>query len=87
MNIGTTVTLGVIAIELKTTVLCLFVVVCCVRCSGRSELESREAVQKIGFGLQYYRMIFLNDNLDGIYSIFSELTSVHRLHATRTSQR
>ena len=37
-------TLGVVAIELKTTMLCLFVVVCCcVRCSDRSEV-----VQKIG---------------------------------------
>ena len=40
VNIGIITTLGVIAIELKTTVLCLFVVVCC--CVGS------EAGPKIG---------------------------------------
>ena len=40
-------TLGVIAIELKTTVLCLFVVVCCcVRCSGRSEAGPKNGREK-----------------------------------------
>ena len=47
VNIGRIATLGVVAIELKTNVLCLFVVVCCcVCCSGRSKAGSKNGREK-----------------------------------------
>ena len=56
VNIGIIATLGIIAIELKTTVLCLFVVVCCCfRCSGRSEADPKIGHHTTKEEPQYHR--------------------------------